>query len=76
MTEKDLTEIEAGLKIALPKGYRDLMLARAAELKKAGCFDDDFSPFYLDPKEVIRVNKLERPKGSGTGYAFPGPTHT
>ena len=26
---------------------------------------------YLDPKDVIRTNKLERPKDSGTGYAFP-----
>jgi hypothetical protein len=71
MTEKDLAQIETKLKITLPKAYRELMLARASELKEAGCFTDDLSPFYLDPKAIISANQLERPKDSGTGYAFP-----
>lgn len=71
MTEKDLAQIETKLKIALPKQYRNLVLARSTELNEAGCFNDDFSPFYLEPKEFINANTLERPKDSGTGYAFP-----
>ena len=71
MTEKDLSQIENRLKITLPNEYRALMLARAAELMEAGCFGDDLSAFYLHPKQVVQANKLERPKESGTGYAFP-----
>ena len=71
MTEKDLSQIESKLKITLPQAYRDLMLGRASELKDAGCFNDDLSTFYLDPEKIISVNKLNRPKDSGTGYAFP-----
>lgn len=71
MTEQDLSRIEGKLKITLPKAYRQLMLSRASKLKEAGCFNDYLSPFYLDPKEIISANQQERPKDSGTGYAFP-----
>src|SRR5262249_2203051 len=71
MTEKDLAQIEAKLQITLPKEYREMILSRSAELKALGCFDDDLSTFYLDPKAVISTNKLERPKDAGTAYAFP-----
>ncbi len=70
MTEKDLANVEKKLKITLPTAYRELMLSRSDELKSAG-FDADFSDFFIDPKEIAMVNKLERPKDSGTGYAFP-----
>src|SRR5262249_28469537 len=63
--------IESKLKITLPAVYRALMLERASELKEAGCFNDDLSTFYLDPKAITSANQLERAKDSGTGYAFP-----
>jgi hypothetical protein len=71
VNEQDLSRFEAELKIALPQAYRELVLARAAELKSAGCFDDSLSAFWIDPDEVVEANKLERPQHSGTSYAFP-----
>jgi uncharacterized protein (TIGR02996 family) len=71
VTEKELSGIETSLKITLPKAYRDLILERGDALKESGCFDGDCPSFNLDAKDVIRFNKAERPKGSGTGYAFP-----
>jgi hypothetical protein len=76
MTEQDLARIESRLKIALPTAYRDLVLQRSGELKEAGGFDDELSPFYLDPDAVIRANRQERPKDAGAGYAFPKWWHT
>lgn len=70
-TDIDLSEIGVRLKITLPKEYRDFMLAHAAELGKAGCLNEKFSPFYLDPEELISMNELERPRHSGTGCASP-----
>jgi hypothetical protein len=71
VTEKELSRIETSLEITLPKAYRDLILERGDALKESGGFDGDCPAFSLDAKEVISFNKAERPKNSGTGYAFP-----
>ena len=71
MTENDLAEIEAKLKITLPSDYREMMLASGDKLKASGCFNNDFPSFFLEPEEIIRTNKLERQKDAGTAYAFP-----
>ena len=71
MTEDDLSQIEIKLGISLPNEYRELMRDRSAELHGYGCFDDDFSPVYLDPDILVDVNTIERRYDAGTGYAFP-----
>lgn len=77
MTDADLTAIETELKITLPAEYRESMLARGAELLALTYrYNGEPRPFigeelYLDPKTVALVNLSERPKNSGTGYAFP-----
>lgn len=71
MTESDLAEIEAELEITLPKAYRELMRARGEALRACGAFDDDFSSFFLDPREIALVNQGERQEDSGTAEAFP-----
>jgi uncharacterized protein (TIGR02996 family) len=71
VTEKELSRIETSLKITLPDAYRKLISEQAGALKESRAFDGDCPSFSLDAKEVIRFNKAERPKDSGTGYAFP-----
>jgi hypothetical protein len=82
VTDTDLNRIEAGLGIALPKDYRELMRSRAEELKGLtheirgvtyGWFDD---LLYLDADRCIDVNLSERQPNSGTGYAFPNWSNT
>ena len=67
MTAADLARIAGGLGITVPKDYRDMMLARGAELRTVGLGDI----LFLEPDEVIITNLIERKPDSGTGYAFP-----
>jgi hypothetical protein len=77
VTDADLNQIESQLGISLPKAYRELMRARADELKGLmheihgvtySWFD---SRLYLDAHRVIEVNLSERQPDAGTEYAFP-----
>ena len=73
MTEEWLKRIEGGLAITLPQEYRELMLARGAELRKLrkdasagirGALD-------LTANDVLITNCSERKPGSGTRDAYP-----
>jgi hypothetical protein len=71
MTEDELSQIEAELRVTLPREYRELMLERSGELRACGCFGEALSELFLDAPEVINENTIERVQDSGTSYAFP-----
>ena len=72
MTEQEFADIGNRLQVAVPEEYRSLILARGAELKALGCFDDAaFSMFYIAPGQVLSANLSERDADSGTASAFP-----
>jgi len=62
MTEQDLTDIEKKLGVSLPGEYRDLMLKRSAELKKAYGRDTLNIDWQLElrAKDLIDTNLIER----------------
>lgn len=71
MIENKLEAVQQQLGITVPGEYRELMIARADELRNIGCFEGQFSQLFLETEIVIRDNLLERAEDSGTAYAFP-----
>ena len=73
MTEESLKRIEGGLGITLPQEYRDLMLARGAELRKLDRETNGrlCKALEASANDVLILNCTERKPGMGTSGAYP-----
>ena len=77
MTREEVGQVERELGVQLPQDYRDVLLGSDDLRALTHVLGDRVYPvfqdsLYLEPDELIFVNRCERNSDAATEYVFPG----